>query len=266
MKKILITGASSGFGKAIAKELSSKGHKVVGTSRKPPSTENGVELIRLDVTIGDEVEEAVINFIEEHQRIDVLINNAGFGIAGPIESTSMEEAKSQLDCNFFGAVRMIQHVLPQMRKQESGLIINIGSIGGQIGLPFQGFYSASKFALEGLTESLRIELNPFNINVTNVNPGDFVTNFTKNRQIIARIPDIYRNKFDAALHQYEEDENSGSDPKILAKFMARIVEMDGKPRVRYLAGQAMQKIAVKLKKIIGSKTLENMMMKTYHQK
>ena len=266
MKKILITGASSGFGKAIAEKLVAKGHTVVGTSRNPQSVESNLELVRLDVTEASQIEETVTNFINDHEAIDVLINNAGFGIAGPIESTTMDEAKSQLECNFFGTVGMIQSVLPHMRKQGKGLIVNIGSIGGHIGLPFQGFYSASKFALEGFTESLRIELKPFNVQITNINPGDFATNFTQNRQIIGEIPASYQGNFDAAMEQYEKDEKNGSDPALLADFISKIVERKDKPGVRYFVGQTIQKLAVQIKKVIGSKTFESIMMMTYNQK
>lgn len=266
MKKILVTGASSGFGRAISEALRARGHSVVGTSRDPEKIKGNLTLVRLDVTNAQEVEKVVADFHQEHGRIDVLINNAGYGIAGPTESTSMGEAKSQLDCNFYGPVRLIQAVLPYMRKEDSGLIINIGSIGGYIGLPFQAFYSASKFALEGLTEALRIELKPFNIEVTNVNPGDFATGFTNNRQMVADIPEIYEDKFSLALKQYEKDENNGADPKILADFIADMVDRGNKPKVRYTVGQRAQKLAVGLKKVIGSRTFEQLMMKSYHQK
>jgi len=265
MKRILITGTSSGFGKTIAEHLHNIGHTVVGTSRNPEKTDSEFTTLRLDVNDESNVKETVRQFIEMNKSIDVLINNAGYGIAGPIENTSIEEAKDQFDTNFFGGLRMIQAFLPYMREKKNGLILNIGSIGGQIGLPFQGFYSASKFALEGLTESLRIELKPFNVNVVNINPGDFATNFTANRRIVKNVSEDYQTKFDAALKVYENDERNGSDPEIIAQLVERLISEEKNYQVRYLVGDRLQKMGVKLKGLIGSKGFEKLMMSTYNQ-
>jgi short-subunit dehydrogenase len=168
-KVILITGSSSGIGKASAEYLAQQGHIVFGTSRYPGSYP------KPDSYTVDSIQTAVDQIVEDKGRIDVLINNAGFGIAGAMENTSIGKAKEQFETNFFGTVRLIKSVLPIMRKQDSGLIINISSIGGLIGLPYQSMYSASKFAIEGLTESLYKELRSSNIKIVLVEPGDFKT-------------------------------------------------------------------------------------------
>ena len=157
---VLVTGASSGIGKCCAEYLCNKGYRVYGTSRKAdssdskqrPSNINSTQMIRMDVTDEPSVKQGVADIIARESRIDVVINNAGFGIIGALEDTSIDEAKSQLETNFFGALRVCRAVLPTMRKQRSGYIVNISSIGGLIGLPFQSAYSASKFALEGASE------------------------------------------------------------------------------------------------------------------
>lgn len=266
MKNILITGTSSGFGKIIAETLHAKGHTVMGTSRNPNKVSVDYAMLPLDVTKEESVTNVIDQFLQLHGKIDVLINNAGFGISGPVEDTRIEEAKFQLETNFFGAARMIQATLPHMRKNGGGLIINICSIGGQIGMPFQGFYSASKFALEGLTEALRIEVRPFNIHITNINPGDFATNFTENRQLTKTVSAPYESKFNAALRIYEKDEKNGSDPKILANLIVRLIAKKKNYRVRYLVGNFMQKMGVRLKKIMGSRTFESLMINLYDQK
>lgn len=267
MKNILITGTSSGFGKEIAHRLISKGHNVVGTARNPEKlSDASYPILKLDVTKQAEVNSALDSFIQMNKKIDVLINNAGFGIAGAIEDTSMEEAKSQFDTNFFGVARMSKAALPYMRNEKGGLIINIGSIGGQIGLPFQGFYSASKHALEGFTEALRIEVRPFNINVVNLNPGDFKTNFTDNRQLSKIRSKEYEQKFTSALDRYIEDERNGSDPVILAALIERLINKENAYSVRYLVGDTMQKVGVKIKGILGSRAFEKLMISTYNQK
>ena len=159
MKKVVfITGISSGFGKSIAEYLSQKDFVIYGTSRKTIEGKNRINVLNVDVTDVVSVKSAVETVIKKEGRIDVLINNAGMGVSGPIEYSSIEGIKLQMDTNFMGMVNMIQSVLPAMRNQGAGTIVNISSIGGMMGLPFQGFYSASKFAIEGMSEALRMEL------------------------------------------------------------------------------------------------------------
>ena len=178
---ILITGASSGFGKITAHMLSEQGHIVYGTSRKPSENIGKVRMLVVDVTNSISVRHAVEQIISEQRRMDVLINNAGMGIGGALELATEEEVSMQMNTNFFGVVNMCKAVLPYMRKARRGKIINISSIGGVMGIPYQGFYSASKFAVEGYSEALALEVHPFHIKVCLVQPGDFNTGFTDNR-------------------------------------------------------------------------------------
>jgi short-subunit dehydrogenase len=165
---------------------------------------------------------------------------------GPIEIISSEYIKLQMDTSFYGLVQLTREVLPFMRKQGDGLIINISSIGGLMGLPFQAFYSASKFAIEGFSEALRMEVKPFNIKVVVINPGDFHTNNSANRR---HDLDPYHENFKNALEQIEKDEANGWEPVVLARKLLKIVESK-KPRQRYIIASFEQKLAVVFKYIL----------------
>src|SRR5262245_47487212 len=164
-KVVLITGASSGVGQSTARLLSRQGYKVFGTSRNPASAEviPTVEVLALDVRSDDSVAACVKAVVNEVGRVDILVNNAGYELAGALEETSIDETKAQFETNFFGVVRMVKAVLPSMRQQKQGKIINVSSLAGVSSIPFMGFYSATKFALEGYTKALRMEVSPFNI-------------------------------------------------------------------------------------------------------
>ena len=261
-KVILITGASSGIGKAASEYLADIGHKVYGTSRYPGSypAPTNFELIPLDVTDSNSVVSVVNLILEKEKSIDVLINNAGMGIAGDIEHTTIDKDKEQVETLFFGTLRMIKQVLPVMRVQNSGIIINISSIGGLIGLPYQNMYSAAKFAVEGLSESLYKELRKTNINIVLVEPGDFKTNFTDRREI-----DKTSNKSDSfkkVIDQIERDENNGQNPILIAKLLEKIIEKSN-PRLRYVVGSFDQKLAAFLKRILPNRLFDWIIMKHY---
>src|ERR1700733_9888901 len=179
---VLVTGTSSGFGRAIAAALARDGHRVFASTRGSDAAVPGAPHVTLDVTDAASVADCVAAVMNAG-RIDVLINNAGLGIAGAIEDTSDDEAHAQFDANFFGMHRMCRAVLPHMRQQGGGFIINMSSLAGQIAIPFQGFYSASKFAIEGYTEALRMEVRSFGVRVSMIEPGDFATAFTMNRRM-----------------------------------------------------------------------------------
>ena len=172
---ILITGITSGFGRAMAARLNSDGHKVYGTYRRDSNQIPGVTYLKADVQDEESLKNAVNHVIEQEGRIDTVISNAGMGIGGPLEFTSIEDAQRQMDVNFMGMVRLLNLVVSIMRGQHHGHIICISSIGGLMGLPYQGMYSASKFAIEGYCEALRLEVRQFGIHVTVINPGDFFT-------------------------------------------------------------------------------------------
>jgi len=255
MKKvILITGISSGFGKQTASLLAKKGHAVYGTVRKTSETDPLVNLLQMDLLNLDSITNTVRTVVQREGRIDVLINNAGMHTGGPVETLPLEFLKMQMDTNFLGLVHLAREVLPVMRKQGSGTIINFGSIGGLMGLPFQGFYSASKFAIEGFSEALRMEVKQFNINVVVINPGDFHTSNSANRRgfLADSEEDPYKKQFEKTLSIIESDEAKGWAPEILAKKMVKIVECKN-PKQRYVIASLEQKLAVVLKYILPGK-------------
>ena len=182
-KVILITGASSGLGKATASFLSAKKYRVFGTSRDPKkyNSNSAFELLPFDLNQPETAQGLVDQLIEKAGRIDVLINNAGAGMTGPIEETDLRAIKSHFSTNLFGPLVLIQKVLPVMRKQNSGLVINITSIGGYMGLPFRGLYSASKGALGTTSEALRMEVKRFGVDVVTLAPGDYATDIAARR-------------------------------------------------------------------------------------
>ena len=185
-KVILITGGSSGIGKSIGEFLFERGYTVYGTSRNPKNyTQSKFPIISLDLAKSESINSCIQAIIEKENKLDVLVNNAGTGITGPIEEIPDVEIKQSFETNFFGPINVIKAVLPQMRKQNSGLIINITSIAGYMGLPYRGIYSASKGALELITEAFRMEIKDFNIHMTNVAPGDFATNIASGRSTVS---------------------------------------------------------------------------------
>ncbi|MBU0544610.1 MAG: SDR family oxidoreductase [Proteobacteria bacterium] len=263
-KVVLVTGASSGIGKAAAEYLFEKGHTVYGASRTVADGTFPFTPLKIDVDSDDSVNKAISRIINKEGKIDVVINCAGFGLAGSIEDTSVDEAKALFETNFFGVFRVCKGVIPEMRKCKSGTIINIGSLSGLISIPFQAFYSSSKFAIESLTEALRIELLPFGIRVVLIEPGDFHTGFTANRKKAAQseINETYRKKFARAVSIMEKDELNGPLPVKIAKLIERLID-NPSPRLRYTTGQTGQRLLVKLRNILPHKITEFLLMKYY---
>ena len=263
-KVILITGISSGFGKETATLLAQNGHTVYGTVRKPAEIDPSVHVLQMDLLNLDSVTNAVRSVVQREGKIDVLINNAGMHTGGSVETMTPELIKMQMDTNFLGLVHLTREVLPVMRKQGGGTIINFGSIGGLMGLPFQGFYSASKFAIEGFSEALRMEVKQFNIKVVVINPGDFHTNNSINRRgfIVDSADDPYKTQFDKTLSIIENDESKGWAPEILAKKMIKIVECKN-PKQRYVIASLEQKLAVVLKYILPGKIFSKILESHY---
>jgi NAD(P)-dependent dehydrogenase (short-subunit alcohol dehydrogenase family) len=250
-KVVFITGISTGFGKQTSSYLAKKGYIVYGTCRKACEYDPRVNILYLDVTDSEAVKKSVNQVLEKEGRIDVLINNAGMHTGGAVEVAPYEDIRLQIETNFMGIVNTIKSVLPSMRKQGHGTIVNIGSIGGLMGLPFQGFYSAGKFAVEGLSEVLRMELRQFKIKVIVINPGDFHTNNTLNRKnfLAADLNEAYGKQFNKTLSIIENDENGGWDPEIMARKIYKILEMK-RPANRYVIASFEQKLAVSLKRIL----------------
>jgi NAD(P)-dependent dehydrogenase (short-subunit alcohol dehydrogenase family) len=270
---VLVTGASSGFGKACAIHLGKNGYRVYGTSRsatfdpeagKVRPDNHLFTMIPMDVRNDASVNDGVSYILEKEGRIDIVINNAGIAIAGAIEEISIDELQNQFETNFFGAFRVCRAALPQMRAQKSGYIINISSIGGLMGIPFQGAYSATKFALEGLSESLRIEVKPFGIHVVLIEPGDFKTGFTDSRIIANGSHDhsAYADQFKIVLPIMENEERNGADPHLLALLVEKIINHPN-PKVRYTTGKMEQRFSTLYKRLVPSKMFEKAFMKYY---
>jgi NAD(P)-dependent dehydrogenase (short-subunit alcohol dehydrogenase family) len=256
MKKVvLITGISSGFGMHTAEQLAARGHIVYGTIRRDCEVSRQVNVLRMDLTDITSVKKAVQTILTKEGRIDVLINNAGMHTGGPAETIPPEYIKLQMDTNFFGMVMLTREVLPAMRTQGGGTIVNFSSIGGLMGLPFQSYYSAAKFATEGFSEALRLEVKQFNIKVVLINPGDFNTSNTANRRkFLAQTgqEDPYNDQFTRTLAVIENCETNGLSPEILALKIVKIVECR-KPKQRYIIASFDQKLSVLIKKIIPGK-------------
>jgi NAD(P)-dependent dehydrogenase (short-subunit alcohol dehydrogenase family) len=273
---VLVTGASSGIGLACASYLAARGFKVYGTSRKQSEgsaklaacgeePEGMLTMLTMDVTSDESVKQGIQTILSQEGRLDIAVNNAGMGIAGPVEQTSVEEAREQLDVNFFGAFRVCREVLPPMRQQGGGYIVNIGSIGGVIAIPYQAMYSASKFALEGLSEAMRLEVKSLGINVSVIQPGDHRTGLTQNRRFTApsREDVVYGRPFRAALARTARDEQGGPEPERVARLVYRIVNLR-EPRLRYTVGPPAQRAAVWLKRILPYSVIEHGMRVYYH--
>lgn len=263
-KVVLITGGSSGIGKSVGEFLTQKGFIVYGTSRNPERySKSQFNLVKLDVSDTKSIEEAVKMVIDKQGRLDVLINNAGAGITGPIEEIPDAEIQRNFETNFFGPIRVIKAVLPQMRTQNAGLIINVTSIAGYMGLPYRGIYSASKGALELLTEAFRMEIKGFNIEMTNVAPGDFATNIAAGRYHAPILENsAYKKPYGATLNLMNSHVDAGKDPQLMAAAIFNIINTP-QPKIHYKVGEFMQKFSIVLKRILPDKVYEKMLMKHY---
>lgn len=263
-KVVLVTGASSGIGKAIATYLQEKGCKVYGTSRKPKDVATfSFELIALDVIKVETIKNAVEFILQKEGKLDVLVNNAGMGITGPVEDTPTNEMRAVFDTNLFGAVDVMKAVLPQMRNQKSGTIINVTSIAGYMGLPFRGLYSASKGALEIVTEAISMEVKSLGINVVNIAPGDFATNIAAGRYHTPVLENsAYKEKYQMNLDLMDAHVDEGMDPFEMAKKVYKIINTE-KPKIHYKVGDFMQKFSIVLKRILPDRIYEKLLMNHY---
>lgn len=241
-KKVLITGAAAGIGAATAVLLAEQGYQVWGTTRDlakinslADELRQKVTFLALDVTDDDSVRRGVAEFFRQAGGIDILINNAGYGVFGPLEEFSVAKAETLFSVNYFGALRMIQAVLPAMREQRNGLIINITSLAGTFVIPFQVHYSASKFALEALTEGLRQELRPFGIKVTSIAPGDIKTRFNDVTDREMKEDSPYQKWADRCWHVIEENLKKAPPPRVVAEKVRQVAAMDN-PGPGYPAG------------------------------
>ncbi len=262
----LVTGASSGIGYETAHALGVLGFTVYGASRRGGESvscgEGSVTMLQMDVTDERSVQSAVGSILEKEGRIDILVNCAGTGIAGAVEDCSGAEALRQMDVNYAGALRCIGAVLKNMRERENGLIVNIGSVGGIFSIPFQTLYSSSKYALEALTEGLRVELRPWGVKAALVEPGDVKTGFTAARVYAEKCKETaYGTRFTQAVKQMEHDEENGLPPNSVVKVVLRTIRSKNPP-VRRTVG-AIYKIFVFLKRLLPSRAVEALLETMY---
>ena len=256
---VLITGASSGFGKLSAALLAKHGFRVFGTSRRILNEkQNSVEMLQLDITSQESVRRCVTDLLNATGRVDVLVNNAGQALVGGLEETSVEEAKTHFDSNFFGAVRMVNAVLPGMRKRRNGQIINVASLAGIFPVPFEGYYGVAKAALITYPEVLRQELKSLGIKVSVVEPGFFKTNIINTRARAAVSISDYDEMRNRAHSALDKSFNNGGDPKEVAETILKIIESPS-PRLHYLVGR--ERSYVLLKRILPASMIESQVRK-----
>ncbi len=237
-KTILITGTSSGIGRATALHFAKKGWNVVATMRDPRKADPvlqhpQISLFALDVTNADSIAQAIADTLNRYKKIDVLLNNAGYALFGPIEASDDKQIQQQFATNLFGLIRVTQQVLPVMRDAGEGLILNVSSIIGRMALPYASSYIATKFAVEGLSESMRYELEPFRIRVKLIEPGSVSTEFGKGSMQTA-VSDPYRTSMAKFMGVFAKSNSAGATPEEVAKIIYRAAN-DSSNRLRYLA-------------------------------
>jgi len=242
-KVILVTGASAGIGKECSLALINRGHVVYGAARRVDQMKDlvaaGGHALQMDITKEKDIVQGIERILKEHGRVDVLVNNAGYGEYGPIEDVSIDAARRQFDVNIFGLARITKEVIPHMRQAGKGTIINMSSMAGKVYAPYFGWYQASKHALEGWSDCLRLELNPFNIKVVIIEPGVIRTDFTD----IALPPMVERSKggpYEKSVYKFvqawSEMEQGGSPVSVIADVVVKASESSN-PQRRYVAGK-----------------------------
>lgn len=261
-KVVLVTGGSSGIGKAICTRLAAQGHTVFGTTRKVGEQPKGYRLLTMDLVNDASVKHAVDEVFTATGRIDVVVNNAGLGIQGPTEDILPDQAMALFDANLFGAHRVCRAVLPRMRSQGSGLIVNITSLAANFGLPYRGFYSASKAALERYTETLSMEVQPFGIHVVSLQPGEYKTNIGANRIRPAVVGDVYKEGYDRAMELLGGSLHYSHDPDEVAVLVQKIMGTE-RPKSVYHAAHGKQMLAVLMKKMLPGRWFQRLVLREY---
>lgn len=257
-KVIIITGSSSGIGLCLAEYFGKKGDKVYGLSRKIVQSEY-FTTIPTDITDNEQVKNAVRQVLDKENRVDVLINNAGMGMVGAVEDSDKEGIIKLFNLNLVGAVQMMSAVMPKMREQGKGMIINVSSIGSEMGLPFRGFYSASKSALDKVVEAMRYEVSPWNVEVCTLHLGDIKTNIAENR-IKTEVSAPYKTIFEKVYALMNAHVDSGTEPIEVAEYVEKLLGKR-KWKAHYYFGKLGQQIGVPLKWILPQNFYERLMKK-----
>jgi len=264
MKKVIIvTGASSGIGKEMASYLSKLGHMVYGTSRSIKNQTNSFQSLEMDVCNEQSVQAAINKVIQEQGRIDVVINNAGIGMAGVPESLSVNDAEKVFNTNVLGVIRVCEAVIPIMRKNKGGRIINISSIAAEMGLPYRGIYSASKAAVQRYTEALRMEVKKYGIEACTVQPGGIATDINNNR-LIAPIPESspYKESFDRTYEIINNSVSKGMAAETFGPYMEALLNTS-KLKRNYRIGNGSEKLSVIIKKMFPDYIFEKIISNHY---
>jgi len=257
-KTIIITGSSSGIGFSLAEYFGKKGHKVYGLSRKTTESPYFISL-SVDVTQKEDIEKAVLEILSKEKQIDILINNAGMGMVGAVEDSTKEDISRLFNLNLIGAVQMMTAVMPTMRENKKGQIINVSSIGSEMGLPFRGFYSASKAALDKVTEAMRYEVAQWNVEVCALHLGDIKTNIAENR-VKTEVSAPYQKIFNTVYSVMNAHVDEGTEPIEVAHYVESLLAKK-KWKAHYYFGKFGQKIGVPLKWILSQNFYEKLMKK-----
>jgi len=264
---VLVTGGSSGIGLSICKHLAEKGYRVFGTGRSAENgeTPHGFDMVKMEITDRDSIRAAIAYVMEKAGTIDVLVNNAGTGMVGAVEDATTEEIIDIFRMITFAHLDVCRAVIPIMREKKSGKIINISSIAGEFGLPFRGVYSAAKSALDRFSETMRMELSPWNIYVSTIQPGDFKTNINLNRQTAAKghtVESPYHKIFKETLQHISDEVAHAKDPIIVARIVDRIIKSKH-PKMRYPAATFVQRLSISLNRILPTEMFQRMLQGRY---
>ncbi|HEY0299561.1 MAG TPA: oxidoreductase [Arachidicoccus sp.] len=265
-KTVLVTGASAGIGKATAILLAQNDYNVYGAARRMEKMQDlqvhGIKPISLDITKENSVKAGINQILQESGRIDILVNNAGFGLEGAIEDVPMDDARYQIEVNVFGAMRLAQLVLPKMRENKYGKIVNITSVGGKIAFPLGGWYHASKFALEALSDSMRNEVREFGIDVIVVEPGGTRSewrNIATDSLMKVSGHTVYKDLATKTHHVFTQLSNHITEPAVIAKLIKKGIEA-ANPKTRYTGNEMNSKALLLLKKILSDKLMDKVIM------
>jgi NAD(P)-dependent dehydrogenase (short-subunit alcohol dehydrogenase family) len=276
-KVAVVTGSSTGIGFETALLLARAGFHTYATMRDLKKSKNMVEIanaenlplevLQLDVNDDTSVKSAIGKIIAENGRIDVIVNNAGYGLFSPLEDVTLDQVREQFETNFFGVIRVMHEVIPTMRRQRNGTIVNVSSLVGRVGLPLSSAYVATKFALEGLSESMRYELNEFGINIMLIEPGVIKTNFMENLKTAERTSKSkspYADLVDSVTKEFGKMMNSSSSPIIVAEAILRAITSKD-PEFRYVVGDDAESI-MRIRQNSTDKEFENWVYENILQK